>query len=181
MHEIKQNILAIIGLGNPGSQFEKTRHNIGFRVLDQLVEQTNGSWSKQNNLEQATVELNQQKILLIKPQTFMNNSGQVINYLTKRGIKLENILVVHDELELPFGVLKFKQGGSAKGHNGLKSIMSVLGDNFLRLRFGIDRPARSDSSMPVDKYVLNKFSVQEENSLAEKINQAIELISQQIK
>jgi len=181
MHEIKQNILAIIGLGNPGSQFEKTRHNIGFRVLDQLVEQTNGSWSKQNNLEQATVELNQQKILLIKPQTFMNNSGQVINYLTKRGIKLENILVVHDELELPFGVLKFKQGGSAKGHNGLKSIMSVLGDNFLRLRFGIDRPARSDSSMPVDKYVLSKFSTQEENSLAEKINQAIFLISQQIK
>lgn len=181
MHEIKQNILAIIGLGNPGSQFEKTRHNIGFRVLDQLVEQTNGSWSKQNNLEQATVELNQQKILLIKPQTFMNNSGQVINYLTKRGIKLENILVVHDELELPFGVLKFKQGGSAKGHNGLKSIMSVLGDNFLRLRFGIDRPARSDSSMPVDKYVLSKFSTQEENSLAEKINQAILLISQQIK
>lgn len=183
MSAIKQNILAIIGLGNPGTQFEKTRHNIGFRVLDQLnnnLNNNNNNWARQNNLEQAVIEFNQQKILLIKPQTFMNNSGQVINYLTKQGIKIENILVVHDELELPFGVLKFKQGGSAKGHNGLKSIISILGDNFLRLRFGIDRPARSDSSMPVDKYVLSKFNPQEEASLAEKINQAAELILQQL-
>ncbi len=186
MSEISKNILAIIGLGNPGLQFKKTRHNIGFMVLDQLVEQANNnlssnSWVKQNNLEQMLVEINQQKVLLIKPQTFMNDSGKVINYLTKKGLKIENILVIHDELELPFGVLKFKQGGSAKGHNGLKSIISVLGDNFLRLRFGIDRPARSDSSMPVDKYVLGKFNSQEENSLVEKINQAIELIKTQIK
>jgi PTH1 family peptidyl-tRNA hydrolase len=186
MSELNQKIQAIIGLGNPGTQFEKTRHNIGFRVLDQLAAQVNNNlanngWVKQNNLEQTTVEINQQKICLIKPQTFMNDSGKVISYLTKRGIKSENILVVHDELELPFGVLKLKQGGSAKGHNGLKSIIAALGDNFLRLRFGIDRPARSDSSLPVDKYVLGKFSAQEEASLAEKINQASELISQQIK
>ncbi|HLB93884.1 MAG TPA: aminoacyl-tRNA hydrolase [Candidatus Babeliales bacterium] len=180
MSEPNQKIQAIIGLGNPGAQFEKTRHNIGFRVVDQLAAQSGSSWSKQTNLEQAVIEINQQKICLIKPQTFMNDSGQVISYLTKRGIKSENILVVHDELELPFGVLKFKQGGSAKGHNGLKSIIAVLGDNFLRLRFGIDRPARSDSSIPVDKYVLAKFSAQEEILLPEKIDAAIELIRTQI-
>ena len=97
--------------------------------------------------------------------TFMNNSGQVLTALSKAGIKQENIMVVHDELELPFGVIKFKFDGSAKGHNGLKSIMAHGGSNFLRLRFGIDRPV---DRQEVPDYVLAKFK-----ETQDKINEAI--------
>src|SRR5579872_2341140 len=96
-------IKAIIGLGNPGKQFHYTRHNIGFLVLDTLAESEHATWKEKENQEIAEIHVNGQKIILIKPQTFMNNSGKVIPSLLKQGIKAENILVVHDELEKPFG------------------------------------------------------------------------------
>jgi peptidyl-tRNA hydrolase, PTH1 family len=98
----KLEIKAIIGLGNPGPAYYATRHNIGFLVLDAFADQNMGSWQSKQNMETCSINLDSHKILLVKPQTFMNNSGQVLSYLAKQGIKQENILVVHDELELPF-------------------------------------------------------------------------------
>lgn len=170
----KLEIKAIIGLGNPGPTYYATRHNIGFRVVDTLADQNMGSWQTKQNMEMCDINLQGHNIVLIKPMTFMNDSGKVLAYLAKQGIKQENILVVHDELELPFGVVKFKFDGSAKGHNGLKSIIAHGGPNFLRLRFGIDRPVDRNQ---VPDYVLAKF----QESLAclhEKIDQAIDLINQ---
>lgn len=93
------DIKAIIGLGNPGKQYELTRHNIGFRVVDQLARDYHGTWQSKPNMDIASINLDGKKIILIKPQTFMNSSGKVISELTKQGIKPEHILVVHDELK----------------------------------------------------------------------------------
>ncbi|MCX5922383.1 MAG: aminoacyl-tRNA hydrolase [Candidatus Dependentiae bacterium] len=171
------SISTIIGLGNPGRQYHYNRHNIGFLVLDALAEAHGGSWRTKEHMEIADIMLNGAKILLIKPQTFMNNSGKVISYLAKQGIKPENILVVHDELELSFGQLKFKVGGSHKGHNGLKSIIASCGDGFARLRFGIGRPENRED---VSDYVLQNFT--EDRAEVERlIGQSVEMIQQNIK
>lgn len=151
----KVHIKVIIGLGNPGRTHEYQRHNIGFRVLDALVDQYNGSWAERGNAQMAEIVIHGSKVLLIKPQTYMNSSGQVIPPLSKKGVTAEHILVVHDELEKPFGSISIKQGGSAKGHNGLRSIMQYCGPEFARLRFGIGRPERKED---VGDYVLSNFS-----------------------
>lgn len=169
-------IKAIIGLGNPGQKFVYTRHNIGFRIVEALGEEYNAQWRSKDNMELAEVVTPQGKLLLIKPQTFMNNSGAVIPFLIKQGIKPEEILVVHDELELPFGVIKFKVGGSAKGHNGLKSIIAAWGDNFGRIRFGIDRPANREE---VPDYVLNRFK-ESEDRIEQGIHSAVDLLQQSL-
>lgn len=161
------DIKAIVGLGNPGPKFNFTRHNIGFIVLDVLADHFGGSWRQANsNIELCEVLINNQNILLLKPQTFMNTSGLVIPYLLKKGIKSENILVVHDELEIAFGRVTVRQGGSARGHNGLRSIIEACGPDFWRLRVGIGRP--SDSTT-VGDYVLQNFS--EASELIEKLVQ----------
>lgn len=172
----KLEIKAIIGLGNPGPTYYATRHNIGFKVLDTIANQNMSSWQSKQNMEICSISLDNHKIYLIKPITFMNNSGQVLSYLAKQGIQQENILVVHDELELPFGLLKLKFDGSAKGHNGLKSIITHGGSNFLRLRFGIDRPVNRED---VPDYVLAKFR-ESEALINEKIQDAVNLISNYI-
>lgn len=148
-------IKAIIGLGNPGSGYYRHRHSIGFRVVDALAKKLGAQWRERDDMLLAEVQLGGHKVLLVKPQTFMNNSGKVIPYLTKQGIEAKNILVVHDELELPFGEIKFKLGGSHKGHNGLKSIIASCGPDFARLRFGIGRP---EDKAQVADYVLQNFS-----------------------
>ncbi|MGZ6255071.1 MAG: aminoacyl-tRNA hydrolase [Candidatus Chromulinivorax sp.] len=172
----KLEIKAIIGLGNPGPMYTKTRHNIGFLIVDALADQHAGIWQKKENMELCTIIINNKKIVLIKPQTFMNNSGQVLGYLKKQGIAQENILVAHDELELFFGQIKLKFDGSAKGHNGLKSIIAHGGANFLRLRFGIDRPVDKNE---VPDYVLAKFT-EKENLIDDKINEACTIIEQHL-
>lgn len=162
----------IIGLGNPGAAYENTRHNIGFKILDQLAEQYNASWKEKNNFLMAAIIINNQPIALIKPLTFMNSSGKVIPHNVKQGIDADQILVVHDELEFPFGKIAFKLGGSARGHNGLKSLIEFIKGDFLRLRFGIGRP---DDKSLVPDYVLSKFSENKDN-IADAIYKAIELI-----
>lgn len=170
--ENKPEIKAIIGLGNPGPKFLKNRHNIGFLVLDALAENYNASWQKKDILELAEVRTDDKTILLIKPQTFMNTSGKVIPFLQKKGIKPENILVVHDELEMPFGKQKIKFGGSAKGHNGLRSIIDYVGKDFWRLSFGIGRPERRED---VGNYVLSNFS-EEMQAFNNALQNAVETI-----
>jgi len=167
-------IKAIIGLGNPGQRYYNNRHNIGFRVVDEIAAQHGGMWQDKNNMEISDILINNQKILLIKPQTFMNESGKVVPFLIKQGIRAENILVVHDELEKPFGKMAFKVGGSHRGHNGLRSIIGICGADFVRLRFGIGRPAQKDE---VSRYVLQNFS-EDSADIEHLIAQAVLIIEE---
>lgn len=167
-------IKAIIGLGNPGHQYHYTRHNIGFRIIDQLAQHYNVTFKNIDNMQVAQTQLGDHVLYLIKPQTFMNNSGQILPWLRKKGIAPEQLLIVHDELELPFGSIKTKFGGSAKGHNGIKSLIQHAGTtDFWRLRFGIGRP---EDRNRVPDYVLSNFTAAEVASLDNKTHEAIEII-----
>lgn len=177
---LKDSIRAIIGLGNPGAKYHKTRHNIGFRVIDELEALSGATLQKTHDMEYAQVRftdqitgVEMQPVYLIKPITFMNNSGAVISWLTKKGIKPEEMLVIHDELEKPFGYVGTKFDGSAKGHNGLRSIIERIGSGFWRLRIGIGRPERKEE---VGNYVLEPFSKQEEAVLGGIIELAVKKI-----
>jgi len=170
-------IKAIIGLGNPGSKYQKNRHNIGFRILDALAIELGVTWHKGDKMEYATVTIpdstvdsHSRTIYLIKPQTFMNDSGLVVSFLQKKGIKPEEIIVAHDELEKPLGFTGVSFGGSAKGHNGLRSIMGKIGQDFWRLKFGIGRP---DIKEEVPQYVLSNFKHLEEAEITELIEKAL--------
>lgn len=170
-------IKAIIGLGNPGAQYYYTRHSIGFRVLDKIADSLGSHWHEKENMILTTINISNREIFLIKPQTYMNNSGQVISYLSKKGIKSEEIIVIHDEIELPFGKVVFKTGGSAKGHNGLKSIIAACGPDFHRIRCGVSKPELKEE---VSQYVLNTFS-EPSNLVEEMINSAANLSLEKIK
>lgn len=159
----KNNIRAIIGLGNPGEKYYKTRHSIGFRVLDELAIRYGTSWLENNNMLYTTITgFTPSSSYLIKPLTFMNSSGTVLPWLTKKGIKGDQILVIHDELEKSFGSCAIRFSGSARGHNGLRSIINSIGQDFWRLRFGIGRPLDETS---VGDFVLQPFNQQEETLL----------------
>jgi PTH1 family peptidyl-tRNA hydrolase len=172
---MKYPIKIIIGLGNPGTKYHYNRHNIGFLVLDALADKYLASWQKKQNYEAAEIEMNGEKILLIKPQTFMNDSGKVIPSLLKQDLTANNLLVVHDELEKSFGKVEFKTGGSHRGHNGLRSIIAACGAEFHRLRCGIGRPENKED---VPDYVLSNFSKNE--NIDPVIEQAIEIIEKMI-
>lgn len=162
----------IIGLGNPEPRFMRTRHNIGFQIIDALAETQGAVWRMKQNAEVTTIEYDGARILLMKPQTYMNNSGQVVPALKKEGFKPEDMLVLHDELELPFGKLAFKFGGSAKGHNGLKSLIQAWGtDAFGRFRFGIGRPEQREQ---VPDYVLQSF--ENPPAVQQQVDQAVQMI-----
>jgi len=146
---------AVIGLGNPGQKFLFNRHNIGFMVVDYLALQFQGTWREQDNILYTTIEIENNKILIVKPQSFMNSSGIAIPWLAKKNIKLAEILVVHDELEHPFGKVSYRCGGSARGHNGLRSLIAQSGPDFCRIRCGIGRPEKKED---VAHYVLSDFT-----------------------
>ena len=170
--EEKQSITTIIGLGNPGKRFEYTRHNIGFMIIDALADKYNAEWQEKNMMALANIVIDGKSIMLIKPLTFMNQSGSIFSALTKKGIHADHILVVHDELEKPFGWVGIKKGGSARGHNGVRSIIQAIGPEFLRLRFGIGRP---ENRQEVPDYVLDRFG-QDSTTLASHIDHALEVI-----
>ncbi len=149
-------IKLIVGLGNPGQQYEKTRHNAGFLFLDGLVSDRRCLWSNKAEFQalMSVVSIANEKILLLKPQSFMNRSGYAVGKVA-RYYKLapDEILVVHDELDFDAGVVKLKKDGGHAGHNGLRDIISHLGSkDFYRLRLGIGRPG---SGMSVADYVLS--------------------------
>ncbi|WP_319582002.1 aminoacyl-tRNA hydrolase [uncultured Pseudodesulfovibrio sp.] len=155
---------AIVGLGNPGSEYETTRHNIGFMLVDHLLHLANGrkSMRLEKIEESGDYDLWQCKFagayrLLVKPLTYMNLSGKAVSRVCGRhGIDPADLVVVHDELDLPVGRMKFKRGGGDNGHNGLKSIQERLGTpDYNRLRLGIGRP--EDQYMPVTDWVLGSF------------------------
>ena len=129
----------IIGLGNPGEKYEDTRHNIGFKVLDNLVRLSNISFSTDKLADVATIKFKGRNLFLVKPNTFMNLSGKAVNYwMQKEKIPIENILVITDDISLPFGSIRMRAKGSDGGHKGLKSIIESLSSpKFPRIKFGV--------------------------------------------
>lgn len=138
----------IVGLGNPGSEYRNTRHNIAWQIFDNLSFASDLRWQDKYKGEMATLEIDGEKVIFIKPLTFMNLSGESVAPLANFfKIPLEDILVVHDELDLDFGTVAYKDGGGLAGHNGLKSIAQCFGkQNFKRLRVGIGRPVHGSVS-----------------------------------
>lgn len=144
----------IVGLGNPGSEYTQTRHNIGMMVLDELLGSSMG-WKSKFKADYMQATLRGKKALFLKPQTFMNLSGESVRpCMDFFKVNRDELLIIHDELDLPFGTVMFKNGGGLAGHNGLKSINQQIGSqDFKRLRLGIGRPQHGD----VSSYVLGKF------------------------
>ncbi len=160
----------IIGLGNPGRQYENTRHNVGFNVIDKLSEELAIPLDRQKfNGLYGMGHISGEKVILLKPLTYMNLSGECIRPLMDYyGISTEEIVVIYDDLDLPVGKIRLRSKGSAGGHNGIKSMILHLGtQEFNRLRVGIDRPV---NGMKITDYVLGKFTQEE----MEGINQAID-------
>ncbi|MDX9813983.1 MAG: aminoacyl-tRNA hydrolase [Sulfurimonas sp.] len=159
--------MLLVGLGNPGAKYKNTRHNIGFMVVDEFVKKhnalkinspTNGELFKYKNH------------YLLKPLTFMNLSGEAIGSV-KNYFKVEDIIIIHDDLDLPFGSLRFKKGGGHGGHNGLKSADLHISSEYIRVRMGIGKPEHKSE---VSSYVLSDFSLDEKQKLDEWIEKAVD-------
>jgi PTH1 family peptidyl-tRNA hydrolase len=155
--------LLVAGLGNPGREYARTRHNMGWLVVDELARRHDGSWRGKFHGQIAEVRIDGHKVALLKPETFMNDSGRSISD-AMRYFKLapDSVLVVHDESDLPTGRLQARLGGGLAGHNGLRSIAQQLGTpDFLRLRVGVGRPERGDRR-PLADYLLADFEPHED-------------------
>ena len=166
----------LIGLGNPGSQYERTRHNVGFRVMDALATKYALRWERRNRALLANGNIGDEKVVLIKPLTFMNNSGEAVSELVRwYKVQPEDILVIYDDLDLPVGQIRLRPKGSAGGHNGLSSIIHHLHtDQFPRLRVGIGRP--TNSHMNTVDYVLGATSGDEGIQLATAEDHAVDAV-----
>ena len=171
--------LLVVGLGNPGRQYERTRHNAGWLVVDELARRLDGRWRAKFSGQFAEVRLDGLRLGLLKPETFMNDSGRSVA-AAGRFFKVEpqSLLVVHDDVDLEAGRLQARAGGGLGGHNGLRSLEEALGtQEFLRLRIGVGRPGRGDRRSVAD-YVLSSFEPQEDaGPLASRAADAVETIA----
>jgi PTH1 family peptidyl-tRNA hydrolase len=179
-HKTEQNIptemkYLIVGLGNPGPKYENTRHNIGFKVVEAFAEERKVVFETIKLGDVAKAKWKGRTVILLKPSTFMNLSGKAVNYyLQKEKILPENLLVITDDLALPFGKLRMKGKGSDGGHNGLKDIQAVLNtSNYARLRFGVG--SEFNKGQQVD-YVLGEWDAEENKTLEERIKTSTEFI-----
>lgn len=169
----------VTGLGNPGARYQETRHNAGFLVVDRLAERWGIDCSRQQlGALVGTGSTNSTRVALIKPQTFMNRSGHptrsVVGYFKGDA---HHVLVIHDDLELPFGTLRVKQGGGHGGHNGLRDLNQHLGADYVRLRFGISRPPAGWDSAD---YVLGKWTPNERDELPALVDKAADLVERAV-
>ena len=167
-------MILIVGLGNPGEKYTKTRHNLGFMVASALTREfsiSNLQFSKRFNAE--IFQLNSE-IMLVKPQTYMNASGMVVAKIANfYKVAPENIWVIHDEVDLPLGKLKIRSGGAAAGHHGVESVIKELGtDKFVRFRLGVGHPLAGS----VEKYVLKSFDVNEKSEMKQIIKKTVKAI-----
>ena len=167
--------MLFVGLGNPGSTYEMTRHNIGFRVIERLV-----SDLKARDISKTSFHgklFRHGTLFFLQPGTFMNLSGKSV-MAVKQFFKIdrEKIVVIHDDIDLPFGAVRFKKGGGSGGHNGLKSIDNTIGREYIRVRIGIGKP---EHSTEVSGYVLHPFSKEEEQEI-EKLIVYVALVCQKI-
>jgi PTH1 family peptidyl-tRNA hydrolase len=153
--------LLVVGLGNPGRQYEATRHNAGWMVVDELARRHGGSFRSKFSGQLTEVRLGELKLALLKPETFMNDSGRSLGAAARFfKVEPEDMLIVHDDVDLEEGRLQARQGGGLAGHNGLRSIAQALGSQeFLRLRIGVGRPGRGDRRSVAD-FVLTPFEAE---------------------
>lgn len=165
----------IVGLGNPGKEYENTRHNVGFMVMDRLADVLNVSISSSKfKGEYVKLKYNGEDIILLKPMTYMNSSGEsVIQVMKYFKIDVNDLLVIYDDLDMPVGKLRLRENGSAGGHNGMKNIISHVGtQSFKRIRVGIDKHPR----IKVVDYVLGHFNKDEQPLIDEGIENAVKAI-----
>jgi PTH1 family peptidyl-tRNA hydrolase len=170
---------AFIGLGNPGSPYQHTRHNMGFLVMDALAKHWDISFRKKTSLRAEVTEriVDGEKIFLCKPQTFMNASGDAVRELLHQSsLTPQDLLVIYDDADLPFGDLRLKPSGSSAGHNGMQSVLEVFprSTSVARLRVGIGRPAHPDT--PLDVWVLQPWSAQEKAQLPDILERAVKIV-----
>jgi len=162
--------MLIVGLGNPGSEYASTRHNIGFMVIDELISKFSARDVTSSSFLGECYKF--QNHFLLKPQTYMNLSGNSV-IKVKNFYKAEKVVVIHDDLDLPFGTLRFKLGGGHGGHNGLKSIDANIGKEYIRIRMGIGKPEHKGE---VASYVLSEFSELQKNHLEAFISDTVESV-----
>jgi len=167
----------LVGLGNPGREYENTRHNAGFCVLEKIVEKEDGQWGSEAKANALIyrMKIGSEEVILALPQSYMNLSGEVVSDLL-RWFKLSNddLIIVHDELDLPFGTIQVKKGIGPAGHNGIKSIIQKLGtQDFIRVRIGI---GETEKNIPSEKFVLEKFTDSEQKTLDKVYESAREKI-----
>lgn len=168
-------MIIIIGLGNPGKKYEKTRHNAGFMVLDKMVEKNDWKKSASGRLFYAKKEIDGNTVEFLKPTAFMNNSGIAAAYARKKHPRAE-IIVVHDDKDIPLGAIKAQKNRGAAGHNGVKSVIEHLGtQNFTRVRVGIAPPGKTPLGDAAD-FVLDKFTPEEKEILERAVALAVEEI-----
>ena len=170
--------LCIVGLGNPGDKHKKTRHNAGYDFVDLLAKNLNVELKDTSKIDALYGEISfgESTIALVKPNEFINNSGKTLNLLKKYKVKsLKDVLVVHDDMDLEPGEVKLKDGGGHGGHNGLKDIISRVGSDFMRLRFGIGHPALKNDT---NAWVIKKPNPQEKKGLDEAFDKALKSLDQ---
>jgi len=178
---LKQNVSLIVGLGNPGKRYIRTRHNVGYMVIEAIASKRKVQFRQANgDYELAEVSMKGRRIRLIKPLTFMNDSGKAISQVVRRyGYNPEDILTITDDVNLSVGKIRVRRNGADGGHNGLKSIIDHLGNsNFPRVRIGI---GAAPESVALEDYVLGKPLVSEIGILAQAIDQAVELVFKAIR
>ena len=165
----------IVGLGNIGKEYKNTRHNIGFEILNKLVEKNETDWEVKKLADYSSFKKKGSQFILIKPSTFMNKSGKAVRYWAlKEKIPLQNILIITDDLHLPFGSLRLRSKGSPAGHNGLKDIENQLNtSSYARLRFGIGQKTRPFDQV---KFVLDQWNETEKTKINKRISVCIEAI-----
>lgn len=167
----------IVGLGNPGSEYAITRHNVGFMAVDALAGD-GASWKSEKNALTTRGEIDGKSVIFVKPQTFMNDSGRaVLPLMTFYKLPLENLIVIHDDMDLPNGKIRQKIGGSSAGHNGIKSIDAAVGNGYRRIRIGIGHPRDFDNPMNPADWVLGKFSVDQLDEIKKAIDDIKTIIS----
>lgn len=175
-------MILIAGLGNPGKEYEKTRHNVGFMILDALANsfETEYQIKKNFNAELAKTEYNGFDILLVKPLTFMNNSGQAIKKIIDYyNIYETDVWVIHDDLDLEIGMMRVRKGGSSAGQKGIESVIKNFGTpEFIRFRVGI-KP-KEGQKIPAEDFVLKRFSKDEKEVIDEKIKQTVAIIRESL-
>ncbi len=163
----------IVGLGNPGKEYNKTRHNCGFMAIDYYNNKYNLKEKNKFNGLYTEQIVNNEKIILLKPQTYMNLSGNcVVKFVNYYNIDINDIIIIYDDVDYPLGTIKIKKNGSSGGHNGIKSIINILkNENIKRIRIGI-----SKNSIPIEEYVLQKFTEDELKVISSNLETICEII-----
>lgn len=173
---MKRDVHVVVGLGNPGTRYERTRHNVGFLVVDTLARKLDvHDWRTRFDAEVVTADVDRHRLVLVKPMTYMNLSGTAVREVVHwYRVPLDHLLVVYDDVDLPFGRLRLRAGGGSGGHHGVESIVAALGsDRFARLRVGIGRPS---DGRTVTAHVLSRFSPEEEQRLPNILDRASEAV-----